>query len=73
MWIKKAVLAALKEAVLTELKAGQANNGLRIDGISKRLDDMNVNLVDQSRRIDVLSGRVESIREELSSRIDRLF
>ena len=40
--------------------------------INKRLDDINLHLADQSRRIDIdeTNNRIYSVREELSKRIN---
>lgn len=83
MNIKDAVVAALKEMVLPELavmKQEQAEIRTTLVLTNKRLDDINVHLVDQSRRIDALreelSGqiietnkRIDSLREELGGQI----
>ena len=80
MLVKEAVLSALKEMVLpelaeikkdvVELKAGLAAN-------NKRMDDVNVHLVDQSRCIDALGGRIDlvndhtdAIREAVDRRLE---
>jgi chromosome segregation ATPase len=75
MQVKDAILAALKELVLPELavlKQEQAEIRGALTLTNKRLDDLNAHLVDQSRRIDTLSGRIDAIREELGGRIDIL-
>ena len=56
---KDAVKAALKEFIAPDLDEIKATLVLT----NKRLDDINLHLADQSRRID-------SVREELSQRID---
>ena len=40
--------------------------------INKRLDDINLHLADQSRKIDIdkTNNRIDSVREELGKRID---
>jgi len=57
-----------------ELKAGQS-------AANQRLEDLNVHLVEQSRRIDALSGRIDRLfevivrreeHEQLSTRVQRL-
>ncbi len=66
MNIKDAVVAALKEMVLPELavmKQEQSEIKTTLVLTNKRLDDINLHLVDQSRRIDTL-------RQELNARID---
>lgn len=77
MNIKEAVMAALKEMVLPELavmKQEQAEIKTTLLLTNKRLDDINIHLVDQSRRIDALreelSNRIDSIEEKLTGRID---
>ena len=79
MDMKEAMLAIMREYLLPELeglKSGQI--GLRSDiaNVNKRLDDVNLHLVDQSRRIDTLreelGQRIDAVREELSGNIDAL-
>ncbi len=79
MDMKEAMLAIMREYLLPELeglKSGQI--GLRSDiaNVNKRLDDVNLHLVDQSRRIDTLreelGQRIDAVREELSGNINAL-
>ena len=66
MDIKKAVGSVLKELIVPELnKIKDENKEIKTILVltNKRLDDINLHLADQSRRID-------SVREELSKRID---
>jgi uncharacterized coiled-coil protein SlyX len=66
MDIKEAVGSVLKELIVPELnKIKEENNEIKTTLVltNKRLDDINLHLADQSRRID-------SVREELSERID---
>ena len=79
MDMKEAMLAIMREYLLPELeglKSGQI--GLRSDiaNVNKRLDDVNLHLVDQSRRIDTLreelGQRIDTVREELGQRIETL-
>ncbi|MGQ9921894.1 MAG: hypothetical protein ACUVRZ_11280, partial [Desulfobacca sp.] len=66
MEIKNAIVAVIKEMVLPELavmRQEQAEIKSTLTLTNKRLDDVNLHLVDQSRRLDAL-------REELSNRID---
>jgi len=55
---------------------GPGQIGLRSDiaNVNKRLDDVNMHLADQSRRIDAvreeLSARIDAMREELNHRMD---
>ncbi|MCK4469211.1 MAG: hypothetical protein KAU60_12750 [Desulfobacterales bacterium] len=66
MDIKEAVGSVLKELIVPELnKIKEENKEIKTTLVltNKRLDDINLHLADQSRRID-------SVREELSERID---
>ena len=66
MDIKEAVGSVLKELIVPELnKIKEENKEIKTTLVltNKRLDDINLHLADQSRRID-------SAREELSKRID---
>ncbi|AEH45571.1 paREP15, putative coiled-coil protein [Thermodesulfatator indicus DSM 15286] len=66
MDIKEAVRSVFKEFMLPELegiKQEQREIRTAIELISRRLDDVNIHLADQSRRID-------EVRSELSARID---
>ena len=66
MDIKEAVGSVLKELIVPELnKIKEENKEIKTTQVltNKRLDDINLHLADQSRRID-------SAREELSERID---
>jgi len=87
MDIKKAVLAAMQEYLLPELeglKSGQVRLETELVAVNKRLDDVNLHLVDQSRRIDAvregLNENINAVREELNQnitetnkRLDRLY
>ncbi|MFN3594252.1 MAG: hypothetical protein ACK4TK_06170, partial [Thiobacillaceae bacterium] len=42
----------------------------RLDGISKRLDDINLHLADQSRRIDETNKRIDKVHDDLLGRIE---
>ena len=44
----------------------------RLDGISKRLDDINLHLADQSRRIDETNKRIDKVHDDLLGRMDAL-
>ena len=66
MDIKEAVGSVLKELIVPELnKIKDESKEVKTTLVltNKRLDDINLHLADQSRRID-------SVREELSERID---
>jgi len=68
MDIKEAVGNVLKELIVPELnKIKNENKEIKTTLVltNKRLDDINLHLTDQSRRID-------SVREELSERIDEI-
>jgi len=76
----------IKEKVLPELtalKESGARMENRLSGVEKRLDDVNLHLVDQSRRIDAVreelsgridqtNGRIDAVREEFGGRIDEV-
>lgn len=66
MDVIEGVRAAIKEMMLPELdRIREENKEIKatLVMINKRLDDVNLHLADQSRRID-------SVREELGARID---
>jgi len=72
MDMKKAMLAAMQEYLLPELqeiKSGQARLETELNAINKRLDDVNLHLADQSRRIDETNNRIDAVREELNQGI----
>jgi len=73
MTMKEAVLAALKELVLPELQMLKLEQGeLKATLLltNKRLDDLNLHLADQSRRIDETNKRIDAIHADLTGRID---
>jgi hypothetical protein len=84
MEIMEAIRAAIKELILPDLdRIREESKEIKaiLNLNNKRLDDVNLHLVDQSRRIDAvreeLTGRldetnrrIDAIREELTSRID---
>ena len=75
MDIKEAVGSVLKELIVPELnKIKEQNKEIKttLVLINKRLDDINLHLADQSRRIDIdeTNNRIYSVREELSKRIN---
>jgi uncharacterized coiled-coil DUF342 family protein len=73
MTMKEAVLAALKELVLPELQMLKLEQGeLKATLLltNKRLDDLNLHLADQSRRIDETNKRIDAIHADLIGRID---
>ena len=72
----------LQDMVLPELnqiRAEQAEqkNTLRllqarVEEMSKRLDQVDAHLIDQSRRIDATNGRIDHLRSELTERIEKI-
>ena len=77
MDIKKAVGSVLKELIVPELnKIKDENKEIKTALVltNKRLDDINLHLADQSRRIDSvreeLSKRIDSVRDDLGGKID---
>jgi chromosome segregation ATPase len=77
MEIRESIRAGLKELILPEIdKIREENAQIKtiLTLTNKRLDDMNVHLADQSRRIDALreelGQRIDAVREELGQRID---
>ncbi len=87
MDIKEAMGNVLKELIVPELdKIKEENKEIKATLVltNKRLDDINLHLADQSRRIDSVreelseridetNKRIDSVREELNRRIDRLY
>jgi len=68
-----AVRAAFKELILPELnKIKEENIQIKatLEATNKRLDDINLHLVDQSRRIDETNKRIDELRTDLTGRID---
>jgi chromosome segregation ATPase len=66
MEIQEVIVSALKDMVvpeLTKIKDDVNNVKAVLEVTNKRLDDINLQLIDHSRRID-------AVREELSQRID---
>jgi septal ring factor EnvC (AmiA/AmiB activator) len=79
MDIKEAVGSVLKELIVPELnKIKDESKEVKTTLVltNKRLDDINLHLADQSRRIDSvreeLSKRIDSVREDLGERIDEI-
>ena len=71
--VKEAVLAALKELILPELhllRQEQAEIKGALTVTNKRLDDLNAQLIDQSRRIDETNKRIDKVHDVLIGRID---
>ena len=76
MEIKEAVGAVLKELIVPELDTIKGENK-EIKAIltltNKRLDDINIHLADQSRRIDALREELTQRIDETNKRLDRLY
>ena len=73
MDIMETFRAAFKELVLPEIDKIKEDNvqiKTALELTNKRLDDINIHLADQSRRIDETNKRIDSVREELTQRID---
>lgn len=72
MEIAEADIDMLREMIRP--KPGKIRENHRIVASSefsnKRLDDINIHLMDQSRRIDDTNKRIDKVRSELTSRID---
>jgi len=79
----ESIRAGFKELILPELdriKEGNRNIRAILEVTNKRLDDVNLHLADQSRRIDETNKRIDDVREDLGSkitetnkRLDRLY
>ena len=68
MDVMESIRAGLKELILPELdRLREDNRELKalIQLTNKRLDDVNIHMADQSRRIDEINKRIDSVREEL--------
>ena len=64
---------ALQEMVVPELEQIRAENAeikVTLQLTNKRLDDINLQLADHSRRIDETNKRIDSVRDELGRKID---
>lgn len=73
MEIKQAVVEALKEMIvpeIKELKQEQIIIKTSIEAINKRLGDTNAHLIEQSRRIDETNKKIDTIHTDLLRRID---
>ncbi|MFH1966131.1 MAG: hypothetical protein ABIJ42_11435 [Acidobacteriota bacterium] len=83
MELMESIRAAFKELIVPELDRIKEENGqikAILEVTNKRLDDINIHLADQSRRIDETNKRIDAVREELGSkitetnkRLDRLY
>ena len=77
MAFKKAIANVLRELIIPELSKirDDINNlNIKVEFTNKRLDDINLQMVDQSRRIDALreelNHKIDALREDLTHRID---
>ena len=74
---KEGVITAIKNFILPELKEikdNQAKIGIRLDPVEKSLSNINVHLIEQSRRIDEvrteLTGRIDATNKDLVEKTD---
>lgn len=73
MELKETLLAVIKELVMPEVNhIKEENREIKtiLSMMDKRLNDINLHLADQSRRIDDTNKRIDSLQIELSKRID---
>ncbi|MCK4763833.1 MAG: hypothetical protein KAW12_16645 [Candidatus Aminicenantes bacterium] len=74
MDIEGAVTSTFEEILLPEFAKIKDElkdmEGLPLKFTNKRLDDMNSQLADQSRRIDETNKKIDTLREDLTQRID---
>ena len=71
--IKDAIRAAIKELMLPKIEAIRRDNQeikARLELTNKRVDDINIHLADQSRRIDETNKKIDAVRDELLQKID---
>ena len=71
--MKEAIRAAFKELILPEIEAIRKDNQeikARLELTNKRIDDINLQLADQSRRIDALRDELNKRIDETNKRID---
>jgi hypothetical protein len=69
----ESIRAAIKELILPDLdRIREESREIKaiLTITNKRLDDVNLHLADQSRRIDETNRRIDAVREELTGRID---
>jgi len=74
--MKETIKALLQELILPELKDIKdtlLRHEERLNAINKRIDDINLHLADQSRRIDELRQELTGRINEINRRIDRLY
>jgi len=73
MEIVEAVKKIFQDMIVPELgKIREENQKIVaiLELSNKRLDDVNIHLADQSRRIDDVNKRIDEVRSELTSRLD---
>ena len=76
MEIMESIRAGFKELILPELdRIKEENREIRaiLEVTNKRLDDVNLHLADQSRRIDAVREELGSKVTETNKRLDRLY
>ncbi len=69
--MKDAMLSAFREYLMPELesiKSGQARVEATLVAVNTRLDDINLHLADQSRRIDETNKRLDRLYEVIVRR-----
>lgn len=74
-FIKDIVKSAIKELILPEfdaLKAEVRGNHDALVITNKRLDDMNAQMIEISRRVDKTNEKIDKINSDLISRIDKV-
>lgn len=74
MSVEEEVMTALKEVLMPELSLLRqefARTNLPLSLPYDRLDDMIIHLMDYSRRIDAVDGRLSRRIDSVSSRIDK--
>jgi len=73
MDIMETVRTAIQELIVPDLtRIREENKEIKtiLTLTNKRLDDVNLHLADQSRRIDETNKRIDGVRDELAKRID---
>ena len=73
MDIMETVRTAIQELIVPDLtRIREENKEIKtiLTLTNKRLDDVNLHLADQSRRIDETNKRIDGMRDELAKRID---
>ncbi len=75
MDMMEALRTAIKEWVVPELDKIRLENGeirATLQLTNKRLDDIQAQLIDQSRRIDETNKRIDKVHDDLLARIDKV-